>query len=165
MDYPKLFRKRYIPFETIELKDDKILMYSDELIITSWDTLKPRSDFACGISAYFMKNGYKISRIYDSEGKFVHWYCDIMRPDIKKDENGIESIYFVDLLMDVIIKPDGRYFVVDSDEAADALDNELVDAKTLSFALRSLDTLLKLIYDGGLENVKIEMEKAAGKAL
>ena len=56
-------------------------------------------------------------------------------------------------------------FVVDSDEAADALDNELVDAKTLSFALRSLDTLLKLIYDGGLENVKIEMEKAVGKAL
>jgi hypothetical protein len=35
----------------------------------------------------------------------------------------------------------------------------------LSFALRSLDTLLKLIYDGGLENVKIEMEKAVGKAL
>lgn len=50
MNHPALYRKRFIPDETVELKDDLILLISKDLIITSWDVLKPRRDISRGIS-------------------------------------------------------------------------------------------------------------------
>ena len=39
-----LYRKRFIPCETNYLKDDKIVYMDENIIITKWDTLKPRKD-------------------------------------------------------------------------------------------------------------------------
>ena len=50
MDYPVLYRKRLIPEECIPLKDDIILYMDDEVIVTKWNTLKPRKDFHHGYS-------------------------------------------------------------------------------------------------------------------
>ena len=50
MKKPVLFRKRYIPSEIVELKDDIILYRDDSMLITRWTTLKPRHDIAGGIS-------------------------------------------------------------------------------------------------------------------
>ena len=36
MSRPRLFRRRFIPDENIELKDDMILALEPNLIITSW---------------------------------------------------------------------------------------------------------------------------------
>ena len=73
----RLYRKRFIPDELLHLKDDKILYMDDELLITSWNTLKPRADMATGISAYYRKEGFKISRLADAHGTLTRWYCDI----------------------------------------------------------------------------------------
>ena len=54
-----LYRRRFIPDEKKPLTDDKILYMDENIILTSWNTLKPRSDFASGISAYFRKEGLK----------------------------------------------------------------------------------------------------------
>lgn len=145
MDYAdiKLYRKRFIPEEVKLLKDDKILHVDDDLIITSWTTLKPRSDFASGISAYYRKEGFKISRHYGLDGTFTRWYCDI----ITESANGNDLI-FSDLLIDVVIFPDGTVRVVDLDEAADALEQGLITADMLTQALRSTDKLLGYIYQG-----------------
>lgn len=42
----KLFRRRFIPEEIVELKDDKILSMdkNNNIIITKWNVLKPRND-------------------------------------------------------------------------------------------------------------------------
>ncbi len=155
MENLKLYRKRFIPLETVKLKDDEILLYTPDLIVTRWKTLKPRPDFASGISAYYMEKGYKISRIFDTNGQQVHWYCDIMRPLLDSD-NG--SIVFEDLLIDVIIDNDGTVHVVDTDEAAEAFDENLIDGSTLSAALKSLDRLLEFIENGGLGKVQELMD-------
>lgn len=139
----KLYRKRFIPEELKLLKDDTILYADNDLIITSWTTLKPRSDFASGISAYYRKEGFKISQHYGADGTFTRWYCDI----ITESKSGNDLI-FSDLLIDVVIFPDGTVRVVDLDEAADALEQGLITADMLAQALRSTNNLLNYIHQG-----------------
>ena len=139
----QLYRKRFIPDEIKLLKDDKILYLDDELIITSWSTLKPRSDFASGISAYYRKEGFKISRHYDIHGNFTRWYCDIII-----ESKVADGLVFSDILIDVVIFPDGTVRVVDLDEAADALEQGLITPDMLAQALRSTNMLLSHIHRG-----------------
>ena len=54
MDKIQLFRRRYIPDEIKELKDDIVLSVTDDMILTKWNVLKPRKDIARGVSAYFI---------------------------------------------------------------------------------------------------------------
>lgn len=145
MDLPALYRKRYIPEETINLKDDTILHYDDTLIITSWRTLKPRSDIARGISAYFMEEGLKISKIYNRREELVYWYCDIIQTNKQPGQN---AIIFEDLLLDILLYPDGYVKVLDMDELADAVEAGLITAETSHRALRTASRFLNLIYAG-----------------
>ena len=140
-DHVKLYRRRFIPDELKLLADDKIVYFDDNLIITSWNTLKPRSDFASGISAYYRKEGFKISYHYGADGTFTRWYCDIVA-----ESETADGLIFSDLLIDVVIFPDGTVRVVDLDEAADALEQGLITADMLAAALRSANNLLAYIY-------------------
>ena len=139
----RLYRKRFIPNELKLLADDKILHMDDDVIITSWNTLKPRSDFASGISAYYRKEGFKISRHYGADGTFTRWYCDIIAESQTDD-----GLIYSDLLVDVVIFPDNTVRVVDLDEAADALEQGLITADLLTQALRSTNNLLTYIHQG-----------------
>ena len=141
----KLYRKRYIPNESILLKDDNILFADDKLIITSWKTLKPRKDISYGYSAYFMDKGFKVSKMFHADGHLVYWYCDIIDTEYQKETN---TYVFQDLLADVLIYPDGSVKVVDLDEIADLLEKGIIDSTTASKALRILNGLLTLIYEG-----------------
>lgn len=143
-----LYRRRFIPDETVLLKDDIILHMDDSLIITSWKTLKPRSDFASGISAYFRKEGFKISKHFGLDGSFTRWYCDIIEESPSPD-----GLIFSDLLIDIIVFPDGTVRVVDLDEAADALEQKLITSDMLMRALRSTNKLLSCIHHGKLSEL------------
>ena len=48
MEQLKIYRRRMIPDECILLKDDVILEQTDDIIVTKWNTLKPRRDFHHG---------------------------------------------------------------------------------------------------------------------
>jgi len=141
----KLYRRRFIPDELILLKDD-IIYYADEKIIkTKWNVLKPRKDFAKGISWYYINEGWKISRFMDKNGKLVYYYCDIIDVVFDEKEN---SCTVNDLLADVIIYPDGKVKVVDLAEIADAYEKGIISVKSVKKSLRQLDRLLKVIYAG-----------------
>ena len=145
MDNVKLFRRRFIPEEITELKDDHIIMFKDGIIITKWNVLKPRHDINNGISAYFIRDGIKVSKIFDEAGQFVYWYCDIIETTYNEEDN---SYTFSDLLVDVLVYPDGRVEVVDMDEFADVMEKGILGISTIAFAMRSADLLLKTIYAG-----------------
>lgn len=116
MDKIQLFRRRYIPDEIKELKDDIVLSVTDDMILTKWNVLKPRKDIARGVSAYFIDKGIKVSKVYDSEDNLVYWYCDIVETVHEKDS---QKYVFNDLLIDVLVYPDGFVKVVDIDEFAE----------------------------------------------
>ena len=148
MSRPRLFRRRFIPDENIELKDDMILALEPNLIITSWNVLKPRRDISRGVSAYFIDKGIKVSKVFDNAGQMVYWYCDIIETHYDEKEN----IYtFKDLLIDVIVYPDGQVEVLDMDEFADAMEQGILSVGTIAHAMRATDDLLHTIYAGEFE--------------
>lgn len=145
MSSPVLYRKRFIPDEVVELKDDLILSITDDLIITSWDVLKPRRDISRGISAYFIKKGVKVSKVFDNAGQMVYWYCDIIETEYNAEAN---TYTFIDLLIDVLVYPDGQVEVLDMDEFADAMEQGILSMGLIAKAMRITDDLLHVIYDG-----------------
>ncbi len=141
----RLFRRRYIPDELIELKDDQILSHEENLIVTKWDVLKPRPDIACGYSAYYIDKGFKISKILDASGNLVYWYCDIIQTVFDEKEN---AYIFNDLLVDVLIYPDGHTEVADLEELADVLEQNTLPVPVIAQALRITNELLTIIKSG-----------------
>lgn len=156
MDNLKIYRKRMIPDECILLKDDVILDVTDDYIITSWKTLKPRRDFHHGCSCYYLKLGYKVSRFCREDDTLLYWYCDIV--DYSYDE-AQHSLVVTDLLADVVIYPDGYIKVLDIDELAVALEKKLCEPLTITQALRRLDSLLNTIYNDKFDTLSARVEK------
>lgn len=155
MENPLLFRKRIIPEECIALKDDEILYIDDEIIVTKWNVLKPRNDFHHGYSCYFLNKNIKVSKFLKEDNSLHYWYCDIIEHTYDEESN---SYTFTDLLADVIIYPDCSVKVVDLDEIAVALERKLVSERELVIALRTLDSLLTMIYSGDFDYLKSKVE-------
>lgn len=144
-DKPIMYRKRYIPDEIKSLEKDEILYMSDDVIVTKWDTFRPKKNFSNGISCTFVNKGFKISKFMDNNGKFVYYYCDIIHSDYYKDEN---KWIFTDLLADVKIYPDGRTEIVDLDEVSEALKSGIISTETVCELMENLNSLLGIIYSG-----------------
>lgn len=113
--------------------------------MTKWKAIKPRDDISGGISCAFIQEGYKISRFFDNNGKFMYWYCDIVDVDFDADSN---TYMLTDLLVDVQIFENGDVKVLDTDELAEALEQGLIGTGQACKALRRLDKLLRMIYEG-----------------
>ena len=156
MDYPALYRKRLIPQECVLLKDDDILRFDEDIILTRWNALKPKKDLHHGYSCYFRKEGYKVSKFYTAEGNLLYWYCDIV--DYDDSEEG--KLIVTDLLADVIIYPDGFVKVVDIDEMVTCLSEGLISLDQLKSSLTQLDRLLQIIYADKFDTLTIYIEDA-----
>ena len=147
VQHPTLIRKRLIPLETLRLEKDVVVHRSDRLLVTRWTTIKPKKELHHGASCFLLKEGWKVSRFIDHQGKLICWYCDIIAPEYDADT---DTFTFPDLLADVLIYPSGLIKVVDLDELAEALEKKLITSDQLLDSLRKLDALLQLIYDGAL---------------
>jgi len=143
----KLYRRRFIPNETIELKNDEILLANEGIIVTKWKTINPKPDFSHGVSCYFLDCGWKISRFMDDLGRCAYTYCDIIDSQYNEEEN---SILITDLLVDIVVYNDGAVKVMDLGEIAEAMETRLIGAETAAMALRRADALLGVIYGGRL---------------
>lgn len=143
----KLYRKRLIPEEIVELKDDVVVYQDEDKIVTKWQVIRPREDFSHGSSCYFLKEGFKVSRFLRQDGSQKCWYCDIIRYEMTDDGGYV----FIDLLADVIIDEAGNVQVVDLDELAEAFEQNLISKEEMGRALRQLNGLLQKIYSGEFE--------------
>ena len=152
----KLYRRRYIPDEKILLKDDIIVTIDDEKVVTKWKVLSPVHPFTHGASCYYLKEGFKVSKFLDDNGDLVYWYCDII--DTEYDEKE-DSYTFNDLLIDVIIEKDGTVKVVDLDEIAEALENDILDKAAVIKAVNRASRLLDIIYSNKFDRYKRPIEK------
>lgn len=145
MTLPILYRKRLIPNECILLKDDVLLYRDEEILITKWNTIRPKKDLHHGISCYFLKKGIKVSKFCDADDNLICWYCDIISHSW---DPATDTYIFTDLLADVLVYPDGFVKVLDLDELADATAEGLLTEVQLEKSLRRTNWLLELIYGG-----------------
>jgi predicted RNA-binding protein associated with RNAse of E/G family len=150
MTDPIIYRKRLIPEECVLLKDDTVLHRDDKLIVTAWNTLKPRKDLHHGSSCYYLDDGIKVSRFCKEDDSLLYWYCDIV--DYDYDEK-TDTYVVTDLLADVIVYPDGFVKVVDLDELVTAREASLLSDDLLGKSLLRLNHLLEVIYSGGFEEL------------
>jgi len=157
MTNPILYRRRIIPDECVLLKDDIILTCDEERIITSWNALHPKKDLHHGMSCYFLKEGFKVSKFCREDDSLLYWYCDIVDFNYHSGDN---SLIVTDLLADVIIYPDGFVKVVDLDELVTALESRSICLDTLKSAIMRLDKLLKIIYSGQFDTLKSYIDKS-----
>ena len=153
---PILYRKRLIPQECVLLKDDRLLYRDDQIIVTGWNTLKPRKDLHHGFSCYYLQEGIKVSRFYKEDNSLLYWYCDIVDYDydVKTD-----TYIITDLLVDVIVYPDRFVKVVDIDELVAAQETGLLTEDMLKKSLLTLNRLLQIIYDGGFHQLQAPIEQ------
>ncbi len=147
MDNIRLYRRRFVPDELIYLKNDEIVKADDSIVITKWNVINPREDFTHGISCYFIDKGFKISKFIDGNGKMVYWYCDIIEAEIKGN-----TYIFNDLLIDVIVYENGFVKVVDLEETAAALEQNIISCDIAVKAMKRASRLLDIIYSGKFKN-------------
>ncbi len=155
MSIPQLYRKRLIPSECIPLKDDVILRFDADMIVTSWNTLHPKKELHHGSSCYYLDKGWKISRFLREDDSLMYVYCDIVSFDMNTEQN---TLTVTDLLADVIIYPDGFVKVVDLDELATAVREGLMTGEELNTCLVNLNSLLSEIYDGKLRELTAPLD-------
>ncbi len=155
MNISKIYRKRIIPAECILLKDDLIVMQDEEVIITKWNTINPKTTFSHGSSCFFLKDGIKVSKIYRSDNSLLYWYCDIVEYSFDPAEN---AMTFTDLLADVIVDPDGLTKVVDLDELAEAMEKNLITKEQMTSCLCNLNHLLSLIYRDKFDRLQSRLD-------
>ena len=154
MSEPKLYRKRIIPDECVPRTDDKLLYFDDRVIVTAWNALHPKKDLHHGYSCYFLREGFKVSKFLYENDDLLYWYCDIIDYEEYPKEN---KWVFRDLLADVIVYPDGFVKVVDLDEFEEALENGSLTLDDVKRALRCLDKLLNIIYEGSFDKLTDEI--------
>ncbi|MBO5142563.1 MAG: DUF402 domain-containing protein [Clostridia bacterium] len=140
----KMFRKRYIPEEIVDISSDEVLEKNENLIVTRWKPIKPRADIGGGISYTFYKKGYKISKIFDNEGKFIYWYCDIIEYTYDKEK---DEYIFIDLLVDLKIYPDGKMEVLDFPELSEAFKSNMITGEQLIHAIKSINVLIEMVQN------------------
>lgn len=147
---PILYRKRLIPQECVLLKDDTVLYRDDQIIVTGWNSLKPRKDLHHGSSCYYLSEGIKVSRFCREDNSMLYWYCDIV--DYDYDESS-DTYVVTDLLADVIVYPDGFVKVVDLDELVTAQEAGLLTDEMLKKSILRLNHLLEIIYAGDFDKL------------
>lgn len=147
----KIFRKRYVPNEIVDISGDEILYRDEDKLITKWEPIKPRDDISHGSSCVYFKYGWKISKFFDKDGNLKFWYCDIIdyRYNAEDDEYLI-----IDLLLDVIVYEDGHYEILDEDELEKALEDGIIIEAVEKEAKQKLTNLLKVITAGKFEDLK-----------
>jgi len=89
------------------------------------------------LESYFADRWYNIFAVYGSDtGVFKGWYCNISRPaDLKDGE-----VDWVDLELDVVVRPDHQSAVLDEEEFAALLipeDDRLAARQAVDELLRS----------------------------
>ena len=115
---PTLYRKRLIPDECVNLKDDNIIFLDSDTIVTSWNTFRPKAEFTHGTSYYVINEGFKISKFYKADNSLAYIYCDI-----------IDTSY--DAVSDTYI-----------------FTENIISCELMSDALHKLNKLLTAIYNG-----------------
>lgn len=162
MTYPTLYRKRIMPDECVLLKDDIIISFNEDILLTKWNAIRPKKDLHHGYSCYFLKEGIKLSKFYRKDGTLMYWYFDIVEYDYHEGNNTLTTL---DLLADVIVYPDGFVKVLDLDELAEALGKGTLSEELLKKCLFRLNKLLENIYSGHFPAYQKYIDDAEDKSM
>lgn len=138
----KIYRKRYVPNEIVDISGDEVVYRDSEKLITKWKPIKPREDFGSGESCVYFKHGWKVSKFFNTDGSLKYWYCDIINYEYYESE---DKYIINDLLLDVIVYEDEHYEILDEQELEEALKDGIVTKEIAEEARMKLENLIRVI--------------------
>lgn len=89
----------------------------------------------------FAKRWYDLGKIYNPQGEFTGYYCDIIKP---MKQNGTQ-IEITDLFLDLWVTPDLSYQILDYDEFASAIQNGWIEPDLANQAQQALNQLISAV--------------------
>lgn len=92
------------------------------------------------LTFYMVDQGYTVSKVFNKQGEFLYYYCDIME---MKQVSKLNYV-MVDFVLDLIVHGNGSYEVIDIDEFADAIERGDIPLKKQVYALRRLHEMIEL---------------------
>lgn len=92
------------------------------------------------LEVFFSNHWFNIFEIHDKDDdQLKGWYCDICKPAQITDQ----QVKYIDLKLDLVVHPDGKFIVLDEDEF-NSLD---IDPRTKIKALEELTFLKENFFD------------------
>jgi predicted RNA-binding protein associated with RNAse of E/G family len=84
---------------------------------------------------------YDIDKFYDRSGRWMGYYCDIIKPVKKLLADPSRTVTLTDIFLDLWITRDGRALILDEEELHKALENRLISSKLAHEAERRIRSL------------------------
>ena len=109
----------------------------------SWLTLFPQNQ------------SYVVTAMFNNNNEIVQWYIDICR-DIGFTDRGIP--WYDDLYLDIIISSDNNISLIDEDDLALALKQNIIKQEDFDFAYQEANKLLKQLRHNDLALLKYSEE-------
>jgi predicted RNA-binding protein associated with RNAse of E/G family len=88
---------------------------------------------------------FSLTVMVDNNNEIKQWYFDIVK-SIKLSDEGIPVIE--DLYLDLVVLPNGEYYILDEDELTTAFDEGIIDTHDYKLATDELEELRKSIERG-----------------
>ena len=145
MDKLTIIRKRLIPDEEVDISGDELISFDGKTLVTRWLPIKPRPDIGWGQSVTDLEQGVKVSAVFDREGDFRHWYWDVVKADFDED---CRRLVIKDMLLDVVVKPDMTFSVLDEDELERALGEGMLTEAEAQETRQKAARVIELVKSG-----------------
>ncbi len=88
------------------------------------------------------KGSYCFSAMYNSNCNILQWYFDILKSDCKYN-SGIP--YGEDMYLDVVVLPNGEFYILDEDELKDALDKKIITIDDYTRAYKTMKSIENML--------------------
>jgi len=86
---------------------------------------------------------YDIGKFYDKSGRWIGYYCDILKPNPSLLRNPHRTVVLTDLFLDLWITTGGRFVVLDEDELNEALVRHEISTTLAREARRRIEIIIR----------------------
>lgn len=112
--------------------------FETEIIHSKLGIIRPKT---ISYEYYFKEKWFNIFRFHEPEGELKYYYCNINMPPILQNS----VLDYIDLDIDILVKPDMTFEVLDEDEFTENSLKYGYDPKTIGKVKNSIQNIFSLI--------------------
>ena len=138
----KIIKHKLCPYESQDITNDHWHHISEDLLISTWNPVESEMQVASVLSIFELSKGVQISKKFNAQGQLKYWYCDLIAARYED-----EALHITDLILDLVIFPDGVLQVIDVSEYQKYTPQSPWETKVLKEAPKNLSYLMRRWID------------------
>lgn len=135
-----IYKHKLVPQETQDITQDHWIYRDEHWMLSTWSPAHSDMKVVKAVSIFDLEHGWQLSQKFDAQGQLKYWYCDIIA---SYSQDG--DLHIVDLILDVVLFPDGVIQVVDMPEFQNYVPQTPQEVEWLETAPTKLQTLIHQI--------------------